>query len=130
MPKPTIFQLDAIDWVDERREENPAPAEMIAEAEKSGARRKRLANGESGYFSQYTTMPPGFEVPAHSHSHDELFIVLSGGCMLTTGGKTVELAARDSAALAADHEYGFVVGPEGLEFMVVRPGAAQSNFGD
>lgn len=129
MSKPTIFQLRQIDWVDERSQAHPAPEAMIAEAERSGARRKRLATGESGYFSQYTTMPPGFVVPPHSHTHDELFIVLSGGCTLSTDGRTVELEARDSAALASGHEYGFEVGAEGIEFMVVRPGDAQSNFG-
>jgi quercetin dioxygenase-like cupin family protein len=129
MAKPTIFQLDQVEWVNERKEDNPAPEQMIAAAERSGARRKRLAAGESGYYSQYTTMPAGFEVPSHSHTHDELFIVLSGGCRLSTDGKEVDLRARDSAALAAGHPYGFVVGDEGIEFMVVRPGDAQSNFG-
>ena len=128
MSKPAIFQLEATDWVDERKEKDRAPEEMIRKAEETGARRKRLAQGECGYHSQYTTMPAGFVVPAHSHSHDELFIVLSGGCRLTTDGKETELRARDSAALAGGHEYGFVVGDEGIEFMVVRPGAAKSNF--
>jgi len=128
MAKPSIFRLDEIDWVDERSEPNPAPEKMIAAAEQTGARRKYLARGQSGYFSQYTSMPPGFEVPPHSHSHDELFIVLSGGCRLTTDDRTVDLQARDSAALAGGHEYGFVVGADGIEFMVVRPGDAKSNF--
>jgi quercetin dioxygenase-like cupin family protein len=128
MNDPAFFKLDDIDWVDERAEPHPAPEAMIAEAERVGARRKRLARGECGYFSEYTRMPAGFEVPAHSHSYDELFIVLSGGCRLTTGGETRELAARDSATLAAGKEYGFEVGPDGIEFMVVRPGAARSTY--
>ena len=129
MSKPHIFQLDQIEWVDERAEPNPAPASMIREAERTGARRKRLARGECGYFSQYNVMPPGFEVPPHSHSHDELLIVLSGGCTLRGGeGDGVELKARDSAALAAGREYGFRVGPQGMEFMVVRPSEARSEF--
>ena len=128
MSQPAFFQLDEIAWVDERAETDRAPEKMIAEAERVGARRKHLARGECGYYSQYTTMPPGFEVPAHSHSHDELLIVLSGGARLTTGGKTLELHARDSAALAAGKEYGFTVGPDGIEFMVVRPGAARADY--
>lgn len=129
MSDPKVFQLGRIDWVNERAAPNPASETMIAEAERTGARRKRLAQGECGYFSQYTQMPAGFEVPAHSHDHDELFIVLSGGCSLTLdGGKTVELAARDSAVLAAGHTYGFTVGPQGLEFMVVRPGDARTAY--
>ena len=129
MDGPKIFELEKIEWVDERKEPNPAPEEMLAEAERTGARRKRLAEGECGYYSQYTYMPPGFEVPAHSHDHDELFIVLSGGCALTTDdGKTVDVKARDSAALAAGRPYGFVVGADGIEFMVVRPGDAATGY--
>ncbi len=129
MSEPKIFQIEKIDWVNERAEPNPAPEEMIAEAQRSGAGRKRLAQGQCGYFSQYTSMPAGFEVPAHSHDHDELFIVLSGGCSLTLdGGETVELGARDSAALAAGSPYAFTVGSDGMEFMVVRPGDAGSTF--
>jgi quercetin dioxygenase-like cupin family protein len=128
MSEPTFFQLDDIGWVEERKESEPAPEQMIAEAERVGAKRKKLAQGECGYFSQYTTMPAGYEVPPHSHSHDELFIVLSGSARVTTAGKTLELRARDSAALAGGKEYGFVVGPEGIEFMVVRPGDANSSY--
>ena len=129
MVEPKIFELEKIEWVNERKEPNAAPEEMIAEAERTGARRKHLARGECGYYSQYTYMPPGFEVPAHSHDHDELFIVLSGGCALTTDdGKTVEVKALDSAALAAGHPYGFVVGADGIEFMVVRPGNAATGY--
>lgn len=129
MSVPNIFQLDEVPWVDEAAEPNPAPPAMRAEALRKGARRKRLARGECGYFSQYSLMPPGFEVAPHSHSHDELFIVLSGSCTLIGGpGDGVELKARDSAALAAGREYGFRVGAQGIEFMVVRPGEARSAF--
>lgn len=129
MSQSNIFQLEAIPWVDESAESNPAPMAMREEALRKGARRKRLARGECGYFSQYSVMPPGFEVSPHSHSHDELFIVLSGSCTLMGGeGDGIELVARDSAALAAGREYGFRVGAQGIEFIVVRPGEARSDF--
>jgi quercetin dioxygenase-like cupin family protein len=123
--KPTLFDFDSIDWVDERKEANAAPR-LIAEAERTGARRKKLAQGEGGFYLQYTTMPAGFEVPMHSHDHDELLIVLSGGCTFWPDGpeRAVELGPRDSVTLAADHEYAFVCGPEGMEFYVVRQGDA------
>jgi len=129
MSEPTFFPLEDMPWVDEHKQANAAPAEMIAAAERSGARRKKLAQGECGYFSQYSTMPAGFEVPAHSHSHNELFIILAGGCSFHSGDDAPrELRARDSAALAAGKEYGFVCGPEGMEFIVIRPGDADSSF--
>jgi quercetin dioxygenase-like cupin family protein len=129
MNEPMIFQLEKIDWVDERAEATRAPEAMIAQAERSGAGRKRLSRGQCGFFSQYTRMPAGFHVPAHSHDHDELFIVLAGSCTLTLdGGHSVELVARDSASLSAGHPYAFTTGPAGLEFMVVRRGEAGSTF--
>ena len=123
--KPTVFEFETIDWVDERREPHMAP-KLVEAAEKSGARRKRLATGEGGFFLQYTTMPAGFEVPMHSHDHDELLIVLAGGCTFWPDGPDhpIELKPRDSVTLAADHEYSFVCGPKGLEFYVVRQGEA------
>ena len=131
MSELAFFQLDKMPWVDERKEDVPAPEEMISAAERTGARRKKLARGECGYFSQYSTMPAGFEVPAHSHDHDELFIVLVGGCTFHSGDDPpLELRARDSAALAANRKYGFVCGPDGMEFIVIRPGDAGSSFRD
>lgn len=123
--EPTIFAFDDIEWVDERAEANAAP-KLIEAAERSGARRKKLSKGEGGFFHQFTTMPPGFEVPLHSHDHDELLIVLSGGCTFWPDGpdRSVELSARDSVALAANHEYAFVCGPEGMDFYVIRQGEA------
>jgi len=123
--EPTVFAFDDIDWVNERKEPHQAP-KLIEEAEKTGARRKRLAQGEGGFFHQYTTMPAGFEVPMHSHDHDELLIVLAGGCTFWPAGPdhAIELIPRDSVTLAANHEYSFLCDPEGLEFYVGRQGEA------
>ena len=123
--RPTIFEFDSIEWVDEHKEPNQAP-KLIEAAQRSGARRKRLATGEGGFHQQFTTMPAGFEVPMHSHDHDELFIVLAGGCTFWPDGpsRSVSLTARDSVALAANHEYAFVCGPEGMDFYVIRQGEA------
>ena len=123
--EPKVFAFDKIDWVDERAEANAAP-ELIAEAEKTGARRKRISRGQGGFFHQFTTMPPGFEVPMHSHDHDELLIVLAGGCTFWLDGpdQSIELEPRDSVVLAADHPYAFVCGKDGMEFYVIRQGEA------
>ena len=123
--KPTVFDFSEIGWVDEHAEPKGAP-ELIAAAERLGARRKKLAKGEGGFFLQYTTMPPGFEVPLHSHDHDELLIVVAGGCTLFPDGpkQSVEMKALDSVTLAANHEYAFVCGEKGMEFYVVRLGEA------
>ena len=129
MTTPSILKFGDIDWVDESGESG-APSALVEEAAKTGARRKRLVKGEGGFYCQYSSMPAGFAIPGHTHSFDELLMVLSGGCTLTTDGVEgqIDLTARDSVVLAADHEYGFEVGPEGMEFVVIRTGDATSSF--
>lgn len=127
--KPVIFRFEDLPWVNERAESNASP-EMIEAGERLGARRKRLAQGEGGFYHQYTEMPAGFQVPLHSHDHDELLMVLSGSCRVwpDVGEESVELGPRDSVALAAGHPYRFLCGPEGMEFYVVRRGKASATM--
>ena len=47
MSEPTVFQLQKIDWVDERAEGQRAPEAMIAQAERSGA-------GHEGWVRDWT----------------------------------------------------------------------------
>ena len=127
--KPKIFNFDALNWVDEHAEPKADP-KMIEAGERLGARRKRLVQGEAGFYLQYTEMPAGFEVPLHSHDHAELFVVISGGCQMWPDGpgESVELGPRDSVTLAAGHPYRFICGPQGLEFYVVRQGEASATM--
>lgn len=115
-PGPRFFQVDQIPWP----ESEPAdtPAELVEEAKRLGARRKFLARGEGGFWSQISEFPPGYTVPMHSHGHDEMIVVLDGGCELLGGGPT--LAANDSMVLLAGYEYGFTAGPEGMTFLTIR----------
>jgi len=121
----TFFPIDEIDWVDERKL-GDAPLELIEEGERLGARRKMLAAGECGFHSQYSVMPAGYTVPSHSHNHDELFVVLSGGCTMHGDGR--EVHAHDSMAISAGSRYGFTCGPEGMTFVVVRRDRAQTSL--
>lgn len=127
--KPKVFNFGDLKWVDERAERNADP-ELIEAGKRLGARRKRLAQGEGGFYLQYTEMPAGFEVPLHSHDYAELFMVLSGSCRIWPDGpeESVELGPRDSVALAAGHPYRFICGPKGLEFYVVRQGEASATM--
>jgi quercetin dioxygenase-like cupin family protein len=87
----------------------------------SVVRRKWLARGQAGLFAQHVQMPPGNVVQTHSHSRDELMVVLRGGCRFD---ERVDLGPGDSAVVPADARYGFVVGGEGMEFLIVRTGEA------
>jgi quercetin dioxygenase-like cupin family protein len=122
---PSFFKLDEIPWPDEGRAAT-APRELVEEARRKGARRKFLARGEGGFHSQYSVFPPGYSVPLHSHDHDELIVVLEGSCTMLNAGPT--LAAHDSMVLHAGYEYGFTAGPDGMTFVTIRTGAAQTSL--
>ena len=113
---PRFFLVDEIPWP----ESEPAdtPAELVEEAKRLGARRKFLARGEGGFWSQISEFPPGYTVPMHSHGHDEMIVVLEGGCDLLGDGPS--LVANDSMVLLANYEYGFTAGPDGMTFLTIR----------
>jgi quercetin dioxygenase-like cupin family protein len=113
---PTFFQVDRIPWPES--EPSDTPAALVEEAKRLGARRKFLARGEGGFWSQLSDFPAGYTVPMHSHGHDEMIIVLEGSCELLDGGPT--LKANDSMVLLAGYEYGFTAGAEGMRFVTIR----------
>jgi hypothetical protein len=120
-----IRHFDRVEWVDEAKF-GRARADVVAEAQKAGAKRKFLSRGEEGLYVQFSTMPPGFRVAPHTHSHGEVLYVLRGGCTIEPSGDT--LGADDSAVLAGGHEYGFTCGPEGMDFLTIRAGDANTAF--
>src|SRR5205807_6624067 len=116
-PRPSFFPVGALPWPDETAVAT-APRELVEEAKRKGARRKFLARGEGGFHSQYSVFPAGYTVPMHSHDHDELIVVLAGGCTLLDDGPT--LKAHDSMVLIGGYEYGFTAGPDGMTMMTIR----------
>jgi quercetin dioxygenase-like cupin family protein len=121
---PHYFVLDDIAWPDETKAPT-APRELVEAAQGSGARRKFLARGEGGFFSQYSEFPAGFAVPMHSHDHNEIILLLAGSCtMLGDDGPT--LHAGDSMVLIGGYEYGFEAGAEGMKFVTIRTEKAQT----
>ena len=121
---PSYFVLEAIEWPDERRSPT-APIELVEEAERLGARRKFLARGEGGFHSQYSEFPPGYEVPLHSHDHDELILLLDGSCTMSDGQV---LGRHDSVVLRGGSEYGFTAGETGMIFVTIRGGRSTTTL--
>jgi quercetin dioxygenase-like cupin family protein len=113
-----VYRFEDAEWhVPVAPGTDPAQA---AEAGRRGAARRLLAQGDQGFYTQVVRVPPRFAAPVHSHDHEEVFMVLEGSC--TFDG---ELMSRfDLTVVAANEPYGFVAGPEGLSFLVVRRGAA------
>lgn len=83
----------------------------------SVGRRRWLSRGDLGMFVQCVQMPAGNVVRRHSHDRDELMVVLHGGCRFEDG---TDLGPGDAASVPAGEPYGFVVGADGIEFLVVR----------
>ena len=123
-PAATLVRGRDVAWDDMRPEPGvpQPPAELVARAQRDGARRKRLLRGEGGFFVNRSSLPPGFRIPAHEHDHDELMLVLAGGCRLD--GDLGELGPEDAIAIRAGTRYGFTCGPEGMEFVTIRTGEA------
>ncbi len=126
---PFHLDLDQIDWVDERAL-GKAPIELIEEAERLGAKRKRMATGECGFYATYNAMPPGYRIATHSHGHSEFITVLAGSARVDSPGSDaeIELDEGDAIVLEADYEYGITCGPEGMTFLTIRTGDSTTSL--
>jgi quercetin dioxygenase-like cupin family protein len=122
---PHFFMLDTIPWPDENTSAT-APRELVEAARQSGARRKFLARGEGGFFTQYSEFPAGFTVPMHSHDHNEIILLLDGSCTMLGDGTT--LHAGDSMVLIGGYEYGFTAGADGMRFVTIRTAKADTKL--
>ncbi len=120
----SFFLVDEIEYPDETK--SNVDQSLVAEAQRSGARRKYLARGQGGFYSQVTWFPAGYTVPAHRHDHNEMIMVVDGSLTLLGGGPT--LGRLDSMVLEAGHEYGFTAGPDGMTFVTVRTGQASTDL--
>jgi quercetin dioxygenase-like cupin family protein len=121
---PTVFRFEAIEWDRPREAEAGVrpPEALVRAAEEQGARRKRMARGEGGFFLNHSELPPGFRVPPHVHDHDELLVVLAGGCRFDDAG--AELGPHDAIVIRANTRYGFTCGAAGMRFLTIRSGEA------
>jgi len=123
---PHFFLLDRIEWPDENLAPT-APRELVEKAQQTGARRKYLARGEGGFFSQYSEFPAGFTVPMHTHDHNEVIVCMRGSLtMLGNAGPTLQTG--DSMVLIGGYEYGFTAGPEGMAIVTIRTSVTETTL--
>jgi mannose-6-phosphate isomerase-like protein (cupin superfamily) len=121
-----VRPFDRIEWVDEVKFGRVA-ADVTEAAKKQGALRKFMSRGEQGLFVQYSTLPAGFHIAPHTHSHGEVLFILEGSCTVEPTGEV--LGPNDSAVVPANHEYGLRAGDQGMRFLTIRAGDAQTDFG-
>ena len=117
----TVARFDELEWT------NPAATEQLPEHLREVARqikRKGLVAGECGFFASHVTFPAGHVADPHSHSHSELFVLLSGSMDLRAGDTAATLGPNDAVAIPAGQTYGFTIGADGVAFLLVRTGQA------
>ncbi len=122
---PAVLHYREIDWDRPLASAAPGtapPKELVEQAKKTGARRKKIVRGEGGFFMNRSLLPPGFQVPPHIHNHNEMLVVLRGGCRFDED--LGELGPDDTIVIHANTRYGFSCGPEGMEFLTIRVGEA------
>jgi quercetin dioxygenase-like cupin family protein len=105
----TVFKYDDFPWHD---------PDVESGSPSTGKKVKTIVQGDCGFFVSSSFLPAGTRIEPHSHTADELMIILEGGCRLDDG-KT--LSASDFVVVPASQVYGFTVGDEGMRIAVVRP---------
>lgn len=122
---PSVLCYAAIEWDDPMASAAPGtapPRALVEQARKTGARRKKIVRGEGGFFLNRSVLPAGFRVPPHLHNHNEMLVVLRGGCRFDDG--LAELGPDDTIVIHANTRYGFTCGDDGMEFLTIRLGEA------
>ena len=125
----TILVYDEIDWDRPLETGDPStrpPKELVEAAEKHGARRKKVVTGQGGFYMNRSVLPAGFRVPPHRHDHDELMVVLRGGCSFDDD--LGSLGADDTIVIQANTGYGFTCGADGMEFLTIRIGESATSL--
>lgn len=91
-------------------------------------RRQGLSAGEGGFFASRVVMPAGLVTDPHHHDHSELIVILAGSMEFDSGDGPSALTQHDSAVIDAGQTYGFVVGDDGVEFLLIRTALATSRL--
>ena len=124
IPPPVIHHWEELPWDDPLSSlsaDQKAEMALVEKARASGTRRKKIVRGQAGFFMNRSVMTSGFRVPIHSHDHNELLVVITGGCEFDDVGT---LGPGDSITIHAGTEYGFTCGPDGMDFLTIRRGEA------
>jgi quercetin dioxygenase-like cupin family protein len=121
-----FFIVDDHDWADDAATAR-VPTELLEEARRrGGGGRKLMAQGEGGFHSTFSVMPPGYAMAAHRHDRDELIVVVVGGAAF--GHQAQPIGPGDSVVVPAGVVHRFVCGPEGMQIVTVARGPARTEL--
>ncbi len=124
------FDFDEIGWSGQSGGK-AAPAEMVEQAKRLGARRKRIVRGEGGFFMNYSSLPADYHIAEHRHGHHELITVVEGGATVHGAGpdgSDVVLEQGDSIVIEAGFFYSITCGPEGMNFTTTRTNDSETKL--
>lgn len=124
------FDFDQIGWSGARAAET-APAELVEQAKRLGARRKRIVTGEGGFYMNFSSLPADYHIARHRHGHPELIMVLRGGATVHEAGPDggdVVLDVGDSIVIAAGFYYAITCGAEGMDFITIRTADSETKL--
>lgn len=121
----TVTKSDAAAWSAPRLPEGLSDDQIARAAQ---VRRQGLSDGAGGFFASRVVMPAGLVTDPHHHDHSELVVILAGSMEFDGGDGSVTLTTNDSAVIDAGQTYGFVVGEDGVEFLLIRTALATSRL--
>lgn len=121
----TVTKSEAAPWSSPRLPEGLS-ADQLARA--GQVRRQGLSDGAGGFFASRVVMPAGLVTDPHHHDHSELIVIVAGSMDFDDGDRPVTLTEHDSAVIDAGQTYGFVVGGDGVEFLLIRTALATSRL--
>jgi hypothetical protein len=118
-----LLDPDGQEWIEAGRRAQGSSSEQVGDV-----RVKWLVHPENGRLAvELVQFPPNFEWPNHSHTAPELTVFLKGSAWFN--GELCEpgtMAFVDEGVFYGPEK----AGPEGCEFLIVRPHAATMTFDD
>ena len=121
----TVTKSDGAAWSSPRLPEGLSEDQL---ARAGQVRRQGLSDGAGGFFASRVVMPAGLVTDPHHHDHSELIVIVAGSMDFDGGDGAVRLTEHDSAVIDAGQTYGFVVGDNGVEFLLIRTALATSRL--
>ena len=121
----TVTRSTAAPWTTPRLPEGLS-ADQIERA--GQVRRQGLSDGAGGFFASRVVMPAALVTDPHHHDHSELIVIVAGSMDFDGGEGPTTLVANDAAVIDAGQVHGFVVGDDGVEFLLIRTALASSRL--
>ena len=121
----SVTKSDAAPWSSPRLPEGLSEDQIRRAGE---VRRQGLSDGAGGFFASRVVMPAALVTDPHHHDHSELIVIVRGSMEFDGGDGAVTLTEHDAAVIDAGQTYGFVVGEDGVEFLLIRTALASSRL--